>query len=45
MAPKITFLRNEDAKIVKKPWGSEKWLADGFPEFKYALKEIFFISL
>jgi len=42
MDPKITFLRNEDVKIVKKPWGSEKWLADGFPEFKYALKEIFF---
>jgi len=42
MDPKITFLRNEDVKIVTKPWGSEKWLADGFPEFKYALKEIFF---
>tara|TARA_B110000467_G_C18261895_1_gene446841 strand:- start:561 stop:1037 length:477 start_codon:yes stop_codon:yes gene_type:complete len=42
MNSKITFLTNKDIKIVKKPWGSEKWLADGFPEFKYALKEIFF---
>lgn len=42
MVTKITFLKDYDAKIVKKPWGSEKWLAHGDPEFKYALKEIFF---
>lgn len=28
--------------IVKKPWGYEKWIADGKPNFTYALKEIFF---
>jgi len=27
---------------VKKPWGYEKWIADGKPNFTYALKEIFF---
>lgn len=27
---------------VKKPWGYEKWIADGEPNFKYVLKEIFF---
>lgn len=42
MEPKITFLTNDSVKIVKKPWGWEKWLADGYPEFNYALKEIFF---
>jgi len=42
MESKITFLTNDDTKLVKKPWGSEKWLADGFPEFKYAFKEIFY---
>ena len=31
-------------KKVKKPWGYEKWIADGAPNFKYALKEIFFKS-
>jgi Mannose-6-phosphate isomerase len=30
----------EHAKTIKKPWGSEKWIADGAPNFKYALKEI-----
>lgn|GEM_PF-904679 len=29
-------------KTINKPWGYEKWIADGAPDFKYALKEIFF---
>ena len=29
-----------DIKKVDKPWGYEKWIADGSPNFKYALKEI-----
>lgn len=32
----------ENVHIVKKPWGYEKWIADGKPNFSYALKEIFF---
>lgn len=32
----------KSVKIVKKPWGYERWIADGAPNFKYALKEIFF---
>jgi len=35
---KITDI--EHAKTIKKPWGYEKWIADGAPDFKYALKEI-----
>ncbi len=31
----------KDVRFVKKPWGYEKWIADGNPNFKYALKEIF----
>ena len=31
-----------DVHTVKKPWGYEKWIADGNPNFSYALKEIFF---
>ena len=27
---------------VKKPWGYELWIANGNPNFKYVLKEIFF---
>ena len=30
--------------IVKKPWGYERWISDGRPDFKYVLKEIFFRS-
>ena len=30
-----------DVHTVKKPWGYEKWIADGNPNFSYALKEIF----
>ncbi|MBC8250935.1 MAG: methyltransferase domain-containing protein [Candidatus Nitrosopelagicus sp.] len=35
---KITDIEN--TKTIKKPWGHEKWIADGAPDFKYALKEI-----
>ena len=38
----IEYIKIEDVKKVKKPWGYEKWIADGIPNFKYALKEIFF---
>lgn len=31
-----------NVRTVKKPWGYEKWIADGSPDFRYALKEIFF---
>ena len=34
----------QDIKKVDKPWGYEKWIADGSPNFKYALKEIFLKS-
>ena len=34
----------KDVYTVKKPWGYEKWIADGEPNFKYVLKEIFFRS-
>lgn len=40
----IKILNIKDAKLVKKPWGHERWIADGSPDFKYALKEIFFKS-
>jgi len=32
----------DEVKKVSKPWGFEKWIAEGSPNFKYALKEIFF---
>jgi len=32
----------DEVKKVSKPWGYEKWIAEGSPNFKYALKEIFF---
>ncbi len=38
---KIKILDVDVVKVVKKPWGWEKWIADGYPEFPYALKEIF----
>ena len=38
----ITFKKIDEVKKVSKPWGYEKWIADGSPDFKYALKEIFF---
>ena len=34
----------EEIKKVDKPWGYEKWIADGSPDFKYVLKEILFKS-
>ncbi len=38
----ISLKKINEIKIVTKPWGYEKWIADGIPNFKYALKEIFF---
>jgi len=38
----FTFTDIDEIKTVKKPWGYEKWLANGAPNFDYALKEIFF---
>jgi quercetin dioxygenase-like cupin family protein len=37
----IKFENISSVKIVSKPWGYEKWIASGKPNFKYALKEIF----
>ena len=38
----ISFTKINEVKKVTKPWGYEKWIADGAPNFKYVLKEIFF---
>lgn len=38
----IDFKKIDEVKKVTKPWGYEKWIADGAPNFKYALKEIYF---
>jgi quercetin dioxygenase-like cupin family protein len=38
----INYKKIDEVKKVIKPWGYEKWIADGTPNFKYALKEIFF---
>ena len=40
----IEIKKIDQIKTVKKPWGYEKWIADGSPDFKYALKEILFRS-
>ena len=40
----IEFVKLDDVYTVKKPWGYEKWIANGNPNFKYALKEILFRS-
>ena len=40
----IEIKKIDQIKTVKKPWGYEKWIADGYPDFKYALKEILFRS-
>jgi len=40
----IEFKTKSEIKKVVKPWGHEIWLADGAPNFKYALKEIYFKS-
>ena len=37
----IKVINVNEVKVVTKPWGHEKWIADGQPNFKYALKEIF----
>ena len=41
---KINITNINIVKTISKPWGYEKWIADGAPDFKYALKEIFFKS-
>ena len=40
----IKILDIENIRTVKKPWGYERWISDGRPDFKYVLKEIFFRS-
>ena len=40
----IKILDIENIRTIKKPWGHEKWISDGKPDFKYVLKEIFFRS-
>ena len=40
----IEIIKIDQIKTEKKPWGYEKWIADGAPDFKYALKEILFRS-
>jgi mannose-6-phosphate isomerase len=37
----IDILTVEKAKYVEKPWGWERWIAHGTPDFPYAYKEIF----
>ena len=37
----VQILNSSEVKLVEKPWGWEKWIADGSPNFRYALKEIF----
>jgi mannose-6-phosphate isomerase len=39
----VERIRNSTAKLVSKPWGEEKWLADG-RDTPYALKRITFLS-
>ena len=34
-------INEKNVKVVIKPWGYEKWIAPGKPNFKYALKEIY----
>jgi len=40
----IEIKKINDVKNIDKPWGYEKWIAEGSPNFKYALKEILFKS-
>jgi len=40
----IILNKIDDIKVVKKPWGHEKWIASGSPDFQYALKEIVLLS-
>ena len=37
----VQILAIPQVKLVEKPWGWERWIADGTPTFPYALKEIF----
>jgi D-lyxose ketol-isomerase len=37
----ITIVTMQTVKTVTKPWGYERWIADGSSPFRYALKEIF----
>ena len=36
----IEIVQIEGVKTVSKPWGEEKWIADGHPKFPYAFKRI-----
>ena len=40
----IKILDISNIRTVTKPWGYEKWISDGAPDFKYVLKEIFYRS-
>ena len=40
----IDFTDISKIKKIIKPWGHEIWLANGSPNFKYALKQIYFKS-
>ena len=37
----IKILSVGDVPFIKKPWGWERWIADGRPHFPYVFKEIF----
>ena len=37
----VRILEMPQVKLVDKPWGWERWIADGSPTFRYALKELF----
>lgn len=37
----IAIISMTDVKTVRKPWGYERWIAHGAPDFRYSLKEIF----
>ena len=37
----MKVLAVKDVRLVTKPWGWERWIADGQPNFGYVLKEIF----
>ena len=37
----LQILALDEVRHVEKPWGYEKWIADGAPNFRYALKHIF----
>jgi hypothetical protein len=38
---RIEVVEIDNVRLVVKPWGWERWIADGSPTFPYALKEIF----